>query len=202
MINAENSDKNLSISPLIGLNAEEIRLYKLIGAFKNPYWLTFSPDAALEPVHADQFMDKWELKFIKFVLATRDGVYVMESQRDSGRFHWHIMLDVTDVRRLHIFIKGIAFEPQRQMQYKIYKGLPAGGIQYLFKDTEDTSLHLKRHTSPIIYDSCLRIKYDKQNEANKFLRKKKSELDHGCGLNSDIPKAFRRGAHDSDTEDD
>lgn len=173
----------------------------LIGKYTNPYWLTFSPDGATEPIRGDKFIQKWRSKFIRFVQATRNGVYVMEVQPGTGRFHWHVMLDVVDLRRLMIFVKGIAYEPLRQMQYKIYKGLPSGGIEYLFKDINETTLHLERNV-PIIYHAQLLLDWESQQDDKRLNRMRKSHFDI---VNPGVPKCFRRDKTsdlDSEVESD
>lgn len=169
-----------------------------ISNFTNPYWLTFSPDGATEPIRADRFIDKWRLKFIKFTKAIKDGYFVMEVQPGTGRFHWHIMLDVLDLKRLMIFVKGIAYEPIRQMQYKIYKGAPAGGIQYLFKDIDETTLHLDRNVPIITCAQLLRL-CEEEYDNKRLNRSKKSHFDI---VNPGIPKCFRPDSKHSSSDED
>lgn len=173
-----------------------------IDAFINPYWLTFSPSAMDEPMCGDRFMDKWIPKFYKFTKCTRMLIAMMEIAEGTGRFHWHIILDVSDLYKLMIYVKGIAFSNAHPIQYKIYKGLPQCGPEYLFKDYDNTKQHLRRY-EPLVCGVYLKLKYEQELQA-KEAAKKAAEQDMGPGRSKFDPnvKGIPICFLESDSSDD
>lgn len=158
------------------ISNEEQKFATKIKSFKNPWWLTISPDPSLEPINLDQFIDRWMNKLTKFVQACRDLYCVIELADGTLRPHLHLMLDVEDIRRLKIFIYGIVYEPIRPTQFKMYPGFPREGTEYLFKSTNATLQHLRRHTSPIIFYECLRERFDAEVDNKAFLRAQRAQV--------------------------
>lgn len=179
---------------------EHINRYTSI-KYSNARWLTISPKSVdnVNPHDLSLFyIDKYVKELSK---ACTNMIMIVEFA--SERMHFHILLDVKDAVKYNVIVNTA----MTYTQTRSYKGVPAGGIHYLFKDVHE-ALFILKSVDHIIYikeDIAAMIYSDKQSNAVKRqeLKRIKAEMKYSQQkqIEQAIPSWMLKRNHDSDSDE-